>query len=132
MTSLRYKAIRKSMVDFGVVSGEPACTFKDWVKYHIPCKHLFGVFRLFPQWGWEMLPQSYQQSPYLNVDDQAISDYVRDEPQHYSPENSSIPSSPTVSYSPGLDESQQPESDDGKPDEIPCKVNDCIVEVLKL
>ena len=132
MTSLRYKAIRKSMVDFGVVSGEPACTCKDWVKYHIPCKHLFGVFRLFPQWGWEMLPQSYQQSPYLNVDDQAISDYVRDEPQHYSPENSSIPSSPTVSYSPGLDESQQPESDDGKPDEIPCKVNDCIVEVLKL
>jgi len=120
------------MVDFGVVSGEPACTCKDWVKYHIPCKHFVGVFRLFPQWGWEMLPQSYQQSPYLNVDDQAISDYVKDEPQHYSPETSSTPSSPTVSYSPGLDESQQPESDDGKPDEIPCKVNDCIVDVLKL
>ena len=30
----------KPVVDFGLLSGEPSCTCKDWVKYHIPCKHL--------------------------------------------------------------------------------------------
>ena len=33
-------------------------------------------FILFPQWGWEALPQGYQQSSCLNLDDQAISDYI--------------------------------------------------------
>jgi len=43
--------------------------------------------------------------PYQNVGDQAISEHVEDEAQHYLPENSMTPSSPTVTYSPGLDES---------------------------
>ena len=106
--------------------GEPSCTCKDWVKYHIPCKHFFGVFRLFPQWSWEALPQSYQQSPYLNLDDQAISDYIKNKEQLYSPENPSTPPSPTV-HSPHLVESLQSES---KMDEIPTKVNDCIVDLI--
>ena len=64
--------------------------------------------------------------PYYNVDDQAISDHVKDQPQHYSPENSLTPLSPTVTYSPGLDESHQPVSDGGKLDEISCKENGCM------
>jgi len=52
--------------------------------------------------------------PYYNVDDQVISEHVKDGPQHYSPENSLTPLSPTVTYSPDLDESQQPDSDGGK------------------
>ena len=65
------------------------------------------------------------------MDDQAISDHVKDQPQHYSPENSLTPLSPTVTYSPGLDESHQPVSDGGKLDEISCKENGCIA-VMKL
>ena len=33
-------------------------------------------FILFPQRGWEALPQGYQQSSCLNLNDQAISDYI--------------------------------------------------------
>ena len=118
--------MKAHVVDFGLLSGEPSCTCKDWVKYHIPCKHFFGVFRLFPQWGWEALPQSYQQSPYLNLDDQAISDYIKNKEQLYSPENPSTPPSPTV-HSPHLVESLQSES---KMDEIFTKVNHCIVNLI--
>ena len=116
------------VVDFGLLAGEPSCTCKDWVKYHIPCKHFFGVFRLFPQWGWEALSQSYQQSPYLNLDDQAISEYIKNKEQLYSPENPSTLPSPTVSYSPDQVESQESES---KMDEIPTKVSECIVDLIK-
>ena len=49
----------------------------------------------------------------------------------YSPENSLTPLSPTVMYSPGLDESHQPVSDGGKLDEISCKENGCMA-VVKL
>ena len=65
------------VVDFGVVSGEPTCTCKDWLAHQIPCKHFFGVFRLRPEWGWEKLPHSYLQSPYLTLDDKAITEYVK-------------------------------------------------------
>ena len=37
----------------------------------------FGVFRLRPEWGWEQLPHSYLQSPYLTLDDKAITEYVK-------------------------------------------------------
>ena len=65
------------VVDFGVVSGEPTCTCKDWLAHQISCKHFFGVFRLRPEWGWEKLPHSYLQSPYLTLDDKAITEYVK-------------------------------------------------------
>ncbi len=68
-------------VNFGTTSGEPACTCKDWVKHRIPCKHFFGVFRFRPQWCWERLPQSYLQSPYLILDQNAIQQYVQESSQ---------------------------------------------------
>ena len=67
------------LVDFGLTSDEPACSCKDWLCYKVPCKHFFAIFHLFPEWGWEKLPNSYQQSPYLNIDVEAISAYVQAE-----------------------------------------------------
>ena len=29
-------------VDFGISTGMPSCTYRDWQNYHIPCKHFFG------------------------------------------------------------------------------------------
>ena len=46
-------------VEFKGQSGEPTCTCKDWLAYHLPCKHFFAVFRHFSEWGWEKLPDSY-------------------------------------------------------------------------
>ena len=53
-------------VEFKEQSGEPKCTCKDWLAYHLPCKHFFAVFRHFSEWGWEKLPDSYLTSPYLS------------------------------------------------------------------
>lgn len=68
-------------VEFEDQSGEPKCTCKDWLTYHLPCKHFFAVFRHFPEWGWEKLPGSYLMSPYLSLDNQAISNYINPEEQ---------------------------------------------------
>ena len=64
------------MTDFGVASGEPSCSCKDWIKHKIPCKHFFAVFRLHPEWSWERLPSQYLRSPYLTLDTAAVEQYV--------------------------------------------------------
>ena len=52
----------------------PSCTCRDWITWHLPCKHFFGIFRLYPRWNWNSLPEDYQNSPYLSTDDTAIAD----------------------------------------------------------
>lgn len=42
---------------------------------------LFVVFRRFPDWGWEKLLESYLASPYLTLDNQAISSYINPDEQ---------------------------------------------------
>ena len=69
------------LVSFGVLTDDPACTCKDWITYKIPCKHFFAVFHLYSEWGWDKLPEKYLQSPYLNLDGKAISDYIQTSPQ---------------------------------------------------
>jgi len=50
----------------------PSCTCRDWVAWHIPCKHFFAVFRFYPSWNWERLPESYKKSAYLSTDTGAL------------------------------------------------------------
>ena len=38
----------------------PSCFCKDWTRWHIPCKHIFTVFRLKKAWGGDALPQMYR------------------------------------------------------------------------
>ena len=67
------------IVDFGLDSGEPSCSYKDWITHHIPCKHFFAVFNHHPQWGWDQLPSSYKASPYLSLDNVTMSNYIASE-----------------------------------------------------
>jgi len=64
----------KKTVDFGICSEEnmPACTCKDWLRFHMPCKHFFAVFQHRANWQWEQLPQSYLHSAYLSTDSDAL------------------------------------------------------------
>ena len=64
-------------IDFGLTSDVPTCTCKDWETHRIPCKHFFAVFNWFPEWGWERFPKSYQSSPYLCLDEDAIATYMQ-------------------------------------------------------
>ena len=41
---------------------KPECTYKDWARHHILCKHFFAIFQYFPNWNWLKLSQSYQDS----------------------------------------------------------------------
>lgn len=69
----------KHTVDFGISSSEqmPSCTCKDWLRYHIPCKHFFCIFTHRPAWQWDNLPPTYLESAYLSSDTQALHDYFQ-------------------------------------------------------
>ncbi len=54
----------------------PSCTCKDWVRWQIPCKHFFAIFREVPEWSWQSLPGKYLQSAYISTDNQALVDYL--------------------------------------------------------
>ena len=62
-------------VDFGVSTGNPSCTCKDWIRFNIPCKHFFAIFEHQPEWCWDSLPDAYLQSPHLNCDKQALDNF---------------------------------------------------------
>ena len=107
-------------IDFGLTSSTPTCTCKDWEAYKIPCKHFFAIFNWFPEWGWEKLPQSYQNSPYLQLDDEAVTTYlqcqhdlsIEDTHQLTSGTNESNPTEPTEPNGPSMELG-----------DLPCKVN---------
>ena len=69
----------KHTVDFGCSASSPSCTCKDWVRWHIPCKHLFAVFNYVPGWNWNSLPQCYLHSAYLSMDTDAVGAYFKPE-----------------------------------------------------
>ena len=47
-------------ISFGSNNSDPSCTCRDWLQWHIPCKHFLAVFRLFPNWSWNQLPENYK------------------------------------------------------------------------
>ena len=56
----------------------PSCTCRDWITWHLPCKHFFfAIFRLHENWGWDTLPEAYKSSAYLSTDSTAINDYFQ-------------------------------------------------------
>lgn len=65
----------KSQDDFQRFENEdqqPSCECQFWVHNHLPCKHFFAIFRHYPEWGWEKLPQHYTNSPMLILDEAII------------------------------------------------------------
>ncbi len=63
-------------VNFGDQSHDPHCTCRDWLTFHLPCKHFFAIFHHFPDWNWEKLPKHYLMPPYLSADSEAIAEYI--------------------------------------------------------
>ena len=43
--SIRGKSGYIHTVDFGSTTGKPSCTYQDWVRNNIPCKHLYLLTR---------------------------------------------------------------------------------------
>ena len=56
----------KHTLKFGSQDDEemPSCTCKDWVRWQIPCKHFFAIFREVPEWSWKSLPIKYLQNAF--------------------------------------------------------------------
>ena len=120
------------VVDFGRNSQEqkPSCSCKDWIRWHIPCKHFFAIFRLRAEWGWDALPQSYRESAYLSTDHNATDSYFAQfstvlPSAEYSPKSSTGPSdsaqATNSSGSTQLNARESPESTSLR-QEIPNKV----------
>ena len=61
-------------IDFGSANADhmPSCTCQDWTQWHMPCKHFFAIFNLYPRWGWYQLPNEYLNSAYLSTDTDAL------------------------------------------------------------
>ena len=56
------------LVQFENEDQQPSCECQFWVRNHLPCKHFFAIFRHYPEWGREKLPQHYTNSPMLTLD----------------------------------------------------------------
>ena len=54
---------------------DPECSCKDWVCWHLPCKHMFAVFNYTPL-NWFDFPDSYRQNEYLCADAEALASSV--------------------------------------------------------
>ena len=74
---IKKKDGNQHLVSFGRDSLDllPSCSCKDWIRWHLPCKHFFTIFRLMEGWGWNSLPQKYLQSAYLSTDQDATDLY---------------------------------------------------------
>ena len=61
-------------IDFGSTNAEhmPSCTCQDWTQWHLPCKHSFAIFNIYPEWGWHQIPNEYLNSAYLSSDTDAL------------------------------------------------------------
>ncbi|XP_076028661.1 uncharacterized protein LOC143017738 isoform X2 [Oratosquilla oratoria] len=47
----------------------PFCTCSDFVRFQLPCRHLFAVWNFFTIWSWSDLPVWYKDSPFFNLDE---------------------------------------------------------------
>jgi len=52
-------------------SDSPECSCKDWIRWHIPCKHMFTIFS-YTRWKWSDLPSAYLHNEYLSADPEAL------------------------------------------------------------
>lgn len=68
----KFEVYKTNIVNFSL----PECSCKDWVRYHIPCKHFFAVFEQCPGWDWFKLPQQFSGSCYLSADTTAVKKYL--------------------------------------------------------
>lgn len=54
-------------VNFGISSSDqPSCTCLDWIRWKLPCKHFFAVFKFYREWGWERLPAEFTSQPHIS------------------------------------------------------------------
>ena len=59
-------------VSFGKHAATPSCTCKEWHRTHLPCKHMFAIFRHKPDWGFDNLNKAYRTSPFFTLDEDLI------------------------------------------------------------
>ena len=97
---------RVHTVDLGKLTGMPSCTCLDWIKNHIPCKHMFAIFEHNVNWSWNDLPLQYLSQPHLCADMSALNAHfsVADNTSDANPpdssnvDNSSLPSVDNIPY----------------------------------
>ena len=51
--------------------GPPSCTYWDWRRSQMLCKHVFAVMREYQEKTWESLPASFRESPHITLDQEA-------------------------------------------------------------
>ena len=109
----------QQVVNFGKNSQDnmPSCSCKDWMKWHLPCKHFFAVFKLKEAWDWNALPAKYLNSAYLSTDNDATNAFF--ESDQLGVDIQSIPSTVNVPNSDVESTVEIPKSDVESTVEIP-------------
>lgn len=85
----------------------PSCSCQDWITWHLPCKHFFAIFNLYPNWGWKQLPNEYLNSAYLCMDTDALHNNfstLPPEPDKAQPTAADVPVEGNDTIHPVLDE----------------------------
>ena len=68
----------------------PRCACKEFQRTKWLCKHFFVVFKCFPEWTFDRLPEKYAKNPFITLDDRVLSPIIASYPQQAedaSPEN---------------------------------------------
>jgi len=73
--TVRSLSLKVHQVDYGLSTGKPSCTYKNWIWFNIPCEHFFAIFEHLDTWSWKSLPDEYLKSPHLCCDKQALNSF---------------------------------------------------------
>jgi len=57
-----------NLVIFGGSHVYPSCTCAGWYQTHVPCIHMFAIFRFVPGWKYDSLSVLYRLNPLLDID----------------------------------------------------------------
>ena len=85
---------------------------------HIPCKNFFAIFTHRPNWSWDQLPSTYQNSAYVSMDTLALDPLTSLSPSHPSTTWPSEECSDGQTSREDCDDNQQQECSDDQPQDF--------------
>lgn len=65
---VKSESIPEKSYHVNVGSDCPSCTYEDWYKLLLPCKHMCVILRCITAWKWENLHPSYAKNPLFVLD----------------------------------------------------------------
>ena len=63
-------------VNLGDKGNFPSCDCMDWIRSHMPCKHMLAILETEGGCDWERMSERYRQLPFISLDSTIVCDPV--------------------------------------------------------